>query len=87
MTPQPARTPEGRTLDDGTLAGRPLAGLAIVLIENGEIVFEDGEVVFVGPRLCRREVARRIDYGNALIGPGLRRLRRARRSRHHDPRL
>lgn len=39
------------------------------LIENGEIVFENGEVVFIGHRFPG-EVVRRIDYGNALIGPG-----------------
>ncbi|HVK92811.1 MAG TPA: amidohydrolase family protein, partial [Mycoplana sp.] len=39
------------------------------LIENGEIVFENGEVVFIGHRFPG-EVMRRIDYGNALIGPG-----------------
>lgn len=40
-----------------------------VLIENGEVVFEDGVIVFVG-RGYGGEVARRIDYGLALIGPG-----------------
>jgi cytosine/adenosine deaminase-related metal-dependent hydrolase len=39
------------------------------LIENGEIVFDDGAIVFVG-RAYAGPVARRIDYGNALIGPG-----------------
>ena len=39
------------------------------LIENGEVVFDDGAILFVG-RNFPGEVARRIDYGNALIGPG-----------------
>ena len=40
-----------------------------VLIENGEVVFEDGAIVFVG-RGYGGEVAWRGDYGDALIGPG-----------------
>lgn len=40
-----------------------------VLIENGEVVFDDGAVIFVG-RGYAGPVARRIDYGLALIGPG-----------------
>ncbi len=39
------------------------------LIENGEVVFEDGCIVFVG-REFPGEVTRSINYGNALIGPG-----------------
>ncbi len=39
------------------------------LIENGEVVFDDGRIVFVG-REFPGEVARRVDYGNAMIGPG-----------------
>ena len=39
------------------------------LIENGEVVFEDGEVIFVG-RDFSGPVADRRDFGNALIGPG-----------------
>ena len=39
------------------------------LIENGEVVFDDGRIVFVG-RNFPGSVARRTDYGNALIGPG-----------------
>jgi cytosine/adenosine deaminase-related metal-dependent hydrolase len=39
------------------------------LIEHGEVVFEDGLIVFVG-RNFPGELARRFDYGNALIGPG-----------------
>jgi len=39
------------------------------LVHRGEIVFENGVVIFVGHGFPG-EVARRIDYGNALIGPG-----------------
>lgn len=39
------------------------------LIEHGEVVFEDGAIVFVG-RGFTGEVARRVDCGPALIGPG-----------------
>ncbi|HEY5796870.1 MAG TPA: amidohydrolase family protein [Bosea sp. (in: a-proteobacteria)] len=68
MTLRAARRPEGRIL----LTARWLVGHRDgrhCLYENGEIVFEDGEVIFVGHGFPG-EVARRIDYGNALIGPG-----------------
>lgn len=68
MTLRPAQRPEGRIL----LTARWLVGHAQGrhrLYENGEIVFEDGEVIFTGLRFPG-EVARRIDYGNAVIGPG-----------------
>lgn len=68
MTLQAAERPEGRVL----LTARWLVGHRDgrhVLIENGEIVFEDGEVVFTGHGFTG-EVARCIDYGNAVIGPG-----------------
>lgn len=39
------------------------------LLENGEVVFENGRITFVGHGY-EGEVARRIDYGQALIGPG-----------------
>lgn len=39
------------------------------LLEHGEVVFEDDAVLFVGHNFPG-EVARRIDYGQALIGPG-----------------
>jgi cytosine/adenosine deaminase-related metal-dependent hydrolase len=39
------------------------------LYERGEIVFEDGEIIFVG-HCFAGDVTRRIDYGHALIGPG-----------------
>jgi cytosine/adenosine deaminase-related metal-dependent hydrolase len=40
------------------------------LLKNGEIVFENGEILFVGHGFSG-EVARRVDFGNALISPGL----------------
>jgi cytosine/adenosine deaminase-related metal-dependent hydrolase len=40
-----------------------------VLYENGEVAFEGGRILFVGHRYGG-PVARRIDYGTALIGPG-----------------
>lgn len=40
-----------------------------VLIPDGELVFEDGEVLYVGQRF-KGEVAERHDYGRAMIGPG-----------------
>jgi cytosine/adenosine deaminase-related metal-dependent hydrolase len=39
------------------------------LYENGEVVFENDRIIFVG-HAFPGEVAQRIDYGNALIGPG-----------------
>lgn len=39
------------------------------LLPRGEVVFEDGAIVFVGHGFAG-EVARRIDCGRALIGPG-----------------
>lgn len=39
------------------------------LIENGEVVFNDGAIEFVG-RGYAGAVGRRVDYGNALLGPG-----------------
>ena len=40
------------------------------LIPQGEVVFEDGRILHVGPRFPG-EVARRVDLGRALISPGL----------------
>ncbi len=68
MTLRTASRPDGRIL----LTARWLVGHRDGrhrLYENGEIVFEDGAVVFVGHGFPG-ETARRIDYGNALIGPG-----------------
>jgi cytosine/adenosine deaminase-related metal-dependent hydrolase len=39
------------------------------LIENGEVVFDDGVIRFIG-RGYTGAAVRRMDYGNALIGPG-----------------
>jgi cytosine/adenosine deaminase-related metal-dependent hydrolase len=67
-TISPSSRPDGRTLVTarwvvGNRDGRHR------LLEHGEVVFEDGVIVFVGHRFPG-ECARRIDYGNALIGPG-----------------
>ncbi|UXT50663.1 amidohydrolase family protein [Agrobacterium tumefaciens] len=40
------------------------------LLKNGEVVFENSEILFVGHGFPG-EVARRVDFGNALISPGL----------------
>ncbi|MCA0278041.1 MAG: amidohydrolase family protein [Proteobacteria bacterium] len=40
------------------------------LIPNGQVVIDGGEVIYVGPDFAG-EVARRIDFGNALVSPGL----------------
>lgn len=40
------------------------------LLKDGEVVFEGGQILFVGHQFPG-EVARRIDFGNALISPGL----------------
>ena len=39
------------------------------LLRDGEIVFEDGKVIFVGHGFAG-EVAERHDHGNAIIAPG-----------------
>lgn len=68
MSPRAAKRPEGRIL----LTARWLLGHRDGrhrLYEHGEIVFEDGAVIFTGHGFPG-EVARRIDYGHALIGPG-----------------
>ncbi len=40
------------------------------LIPDGEIVVERNEVLYAGPRF-EGDVARRIDFGTALVSPGL----------------
>lgn len=40
------------------------------LVPGGELVMEDGQIIFAGHRFDG-EVARRIDFGSALISPGL----------------
>ncbi len=63
------RRPEGRTLVTASwVVGHKDGGHR--LLQNGEVVFENGEILFVGHRFSG-EVARRIDFGNALISPGL----------------
>ncbi|MBE1203455.1 amidohydrolase family protein [Aminobacter carboxidus] len=61
--------PAGRTLmtADWLLAYH---GEGHCLVPRGELVIEGGEVVFAGRRFDG-EVARRIDFGAALISPGL----------------
>jgi len=64
----PRARPEGRIL----LTARWVVGHRDgrhVLIENGEVVFEDGAIVFVGHGFPGVH-ARRIDCGHAVIGPG-----------------
>ncbi|MCV9999728.1 amidohydrolase family protein [Pararhizobium sp. YC-54] len=63
------KRPEGRTLltADWVLAWRDGSHH---LVPRGEIVMENGEVVFAG-KTFPGEVARRIDFGTALISPGL----------------
>lgn len=39
------------------------------LLPHGEVVFENSRIIFVGHRFSG-EVARRVDFGNALISPG-----------------
>lgn len=68
MTLRPSARPQGRIL----LTARWVVGHRggrHRLYEHGEVVFEDGEIVFVGHGFPG-EVAQRIDCGEALIGPG-----------------
>ncbi|PWK74013.1 amidohydrolase family protein [Aminobacter sp. AP02] len=61
--------PAGRTLmtADWLLAYH---GEGHCLVPRGELVIQAGEIIFAG-RHFDGEVARRIDFGNALISPGL----------------
>jgi len=61
--------PEGRTLITASWVVGHKDG-SHRLLRNGEVVFEQGEILFVGHNFAG-EVARRIDFGNALISPGL----------------
>jgi cytosine/adenosine deaminase-related metal-dependent hydrolase len=64
----PGLRPKGRTL----LRARWIVGHEAGshrLIENGELVFEGDRILFVG-RGFPGEVARRIDLGGQLVGPG-----------------
>lgn len=61
--------PDGRTLltADWVLGH---SGGGHCLIRHGEVVFENGAILFTGHRF-HGEVARRVDFGHALISPGL----------------
>ncbi|WP_075654229.1 amidohydrolase family protein [Pseudochrobactrum sp. B5] len=61
--------PEGRTLLTAQWVLGHIDGQHR-LYKNGEVVIEDGTVLFVGHDFAG-EVARRINLGNALISPGL----------------
>jgi cytosine/adenosine deaminase-related metal-dependent hydrolase len=62
------KRPQGRTLLTAAWAlGHRDGGHR--LIPNGEVVIDGGEVVFVGTKFPG-DVARRIDFGNALVSPG-----------------
>ncbi|WP_395673452.1 amidohydrolase family protein [Inquilinus sp.] len=62
------RRPDGRTLLTAAwVLGHRDGGHR--LIRNGEVVIEGGAVLFAGPRFPG-EVARRIDFGDALVSPG-----------------
>ncbi|MDX0802836.1 amidohydrolase family protein [Sinorhizobium medicae] len=63
------RRPEGRTLSTASWVVGHKDGRHR-LLRNGEVVFENGEILFVGHRFAG-ETARRIDFGDALISPGL----------------
>lgn len=68
MSPAAPQRPEGRTL----LSARWVLGHSggrHRLYEHGEVVFEDDRILFVGHRFPG-EAARRIECGEALIGPG-----------------
>lgn len=63
------KRPQGRTLISAAwVLGHRDGGHR--LVPNGEVVIDGGEVVFVGNGFPG-EVARRIDFGNALVSPGL----------------
>lgn len=62
------RRPQGRTL----ISARWVLGYrdgGHRLVPDGEVVIEGGAVIFVGAGFTG-EVARRIDFGNALVSPG-----------------
>ncbi|OWJ68175.1 amidohydrolase family protein [Inquilinus limosus] len=62
------RRPGGRTLLTAAwVLGHGAGGHR--LIPNGEVVIEGGKVLFAGPSFPG-EVARRIDFGDALVSPG-----------------
>lgn len=62
------KRPDGRTLLTAAwVLGHGEGGHR--LLRNGEVVIEGGATLFVGHRFPG-EVARRVDFGNALISPG-----------------
>ncbi|MBB6488931.1 amidohydrolase family protein [Rhizobium lusitanum] len=61
--------PEGRTLITASWVVGHKEG-SHTLLRNGQVVFENGAILFVGHNFPG-EVARRIDFGNAVISPGL----------------
>lgn len=61
--------PEGRTLITASWVVGHRDG-SHRLLKNAEVVIENGGILFVG-RKFEGEVARRLDFGNALISPGL----------------
>ncbi|MDH6233059.1 cytosine/adenosine deaminase-related metal-dependent hydrolase [Mesorhizobium soli] len=62
------KRPEGRTLISAAwVLGHRDGGHR--LVSNGQLVIDGGEVIYVGAEFPG-EVARRIDFGNALISPG-----------------
>ncbi|TXI07010.1 MAG: N-ethylammeline chlorohydrolase [Rhizobium sp.] len=63
------RRPDGRTLITARwVVGHKNGGHT--LLPNGQVVFENGAILFVGHNFPGK-VARRIDFGNAVISPGL----------------
>ena len=66
---QLGQRPKGKTL----LTAEWLLGYrdgSHCLLHNGEIVFEHNQIVYLGPAF-QGQVDRRIDFGKALISPGL----------------
>ncbi len=61
--------PEGRTLITASWVVGHKEGTH-TLLRNGQVVFENGAILFVGHNFPG-EVARRIDFGNSVISPGL----------------
>lgn len=59
------RRPEGRTLITASWVVGHKDG-SHRLLRNGEVVFENGEILFVGHRFSG-EVARRIDFRNNFV--------------------
>lgn len=68
-TLQLGERPQGRTLLTASWVVGHRDG-SHRLLKNGDVVFENGEIIFVGHEFPG-EIARRIDFGNALVSPGL----------------